>query len=94
MAGNEKSGRPGYAQQIQAKEAVELSFSTIIKVLRDETLPLDLRLKAAIPIAAKYFPQKLEINDLNALTGDQKFILLNNYLDKFKTVKVIDVDKS
>lgn len=88
-----KAGRPGYAIEIQAKEAVELSFSTIIKVLKDESLSIDLRLKAAIPLASKYFPEKLEINDLNQLSGDQKFILLNNYLDRFKNVKVID-DKS
>lgn len=93
MPGNENSGRRGYAHEIQAKEAIKLSFSTIIKVLKDETIPVDLRLKAAIPLASKYFPDKIEMNDVNQLSGDQKFILLNNYLDKFKTVKVIDVNQ-
>ena len=85
------AGRPGYAEQIQAKKALDLSFSTIIKVLSDETLDIDLRLKAAIPLATKYFPEKIEVNDLNQLSGDQKFVLLNTFFEKFQSVKVIDV---
>jgi hypothetical protein len=94
MAGNHNSGRKGYRVEIQAKKALELSFSTLIKVLEDETLDINLRLKAAIPIATKYFPEKIEVDDINQLTGEQKFILLNKYLDRFRDVKVIDADAS
>ena len=91
MAGNENSGRRGYGHEIQAKEAIELSFSTIIKVLKDETIDVELRLKAAIPLASKYFPEKLEINNLNELSGDQKYTLLNTFFERFNSIKVIDV---
>lgn len=94
LGGNSNSGRKGYAIEIQAKKAVDLSFSTIIKALQDETLDIDIRLRAAIPLASKYFPEKLEYNDVNQLTGEQKFILLNSYLEKFKTVQVIDASNT
>ena len=92
--GNANSGRKGYAVEIQAKKALDLSFSTIIKVLSDESINVELRLKAAIPLATKYFPEKLDINDVNQLSGDQKFLLLSQYLDRFKTVKVISDNSS
>lgn len=86
----ENAGRKGYAVEIQAKRAVDLSFSTIIKVLEDESLDIELRLKAALPLAAKYFPSKLEVNDINQLTGEQKYALLSDYMRNIKSVKVIE----
>lgn len=90
MAGNQNSGRRGYEMELKAKKAIDLSFSTIIKALEDESLDIDLRLKCAIPLATKYFPEKLEIDNVNQLTGDQKFLLLSTFLERFKTIPIID----
>ena len=75
LAGNKNSGRKGYRHEIQAREAIDLSFRTIIMALSDDTLSLDLKLKAAIPIASKALPDKVEINDVNALTNEQRMKL-------------------
>ena len=91
MAGNKNSGRKSFRHEIAAKNALELSIKTIVGVLRDETLPIELRLKAAIPIASKYFPDKIEVNDVNALTHDDKIRMLASFKMLLDQRKILDV---
>ena len=94
MAGNKNSGRRGYQQEILAKSAIELSFHTVIKALKDENLPIDLRLRVAGPIAAKYIPQKLETENLNELSADQKFALINRYLAGLENLRPFQIENN
>ena len=65
------------AGRSSASDVLKLSLETVLSVLRDKTMPLELRLKAAVPFGMKYFPDKVQIDDLNALTREDKLALAN-----------------
>lgn len=100
MGGKNSGRRPKIVEMHEretAKEVLKLSLHTIVGVLRDESLPVDLRLKAAIPFGQKYFPDKVEINDVNALTHDERLAIGERVAglvaDKLSGFKVVDVQE-
>lgn len=73
-------GRKGYSHEIKAKKAMELSLDLAIWAIENEELDIETRLKVVIPLLNKYIPSKLEIDDVNAMTRDDRLKLAKSYL--------------
>ena len=86
MAGNKNSGRKSKLTMLSraetAADVLVLSLQTLHEVMADRSNPADLRVKAAIPIASKYFPDKVEVKDMNALTNAQRIQLAMRFIEK------------
>ena len=55
-----------------AREVLKLSLYTLHRVLSDPNESIENKLKCAVPIANKYFPEKVLVSDVNALTLERK----------------------
>lgn len=59
---------------------MELSLDLAIWAIENEELDIETRLKVVIPLLNKYIPSKLEIDDVNALSRDDRLKLAKSYL--------------
>ena len=85
-------GRKSWVHELEMKEISELANQRIKSLLKRNDLTIDQQLKLAIPILLKAMPDKIEVDDVNAISYDEKIgliSLLRNALTNSK--KVIDV---
>lgn len=78
MAGNENSGRKSWISELDSKEVSDLSMKTIKSLLKRDDLTIEQQLKLALPIVLKRMPDKIEFDDVNALTRDEKLQIIES----------------
>ena len=92
MAGNHNSGRKSWINELEVKEISDLSNRTIKSLLQRNDLTIDQQLKLALPIVLKRMPDKIEIDDVNAISYEEKKQLIGMLrLALINQPKVLDV---
>ena len=96
MAGNANSGRRPYKEELDGiKDISELSVKTIKALLNKTDLTIDQQLKLALPIVLKRMPDKIEVDDINAISYDDKLSIIASIKHALLGQKpnVIDIPK-
>lgn len=80
MAGNKNSGRKSFVDEFKSKHISKLSQDILIKILEaDESIiPLTEKLKASLPIVLKTMPDKIELDNINELSYEEKIQIIES----------------
>jgi len=78
MAGNKNSGRRNFVEDWKSKKACNLAVDILIRGFEspDNIISLSDKMSKAIPIVSKCLPEKIEIEDVNSLTYEDKIALV------------------
>lgn len=76
MAGNANSGRKSWIKELESKEVDQLAIATIKSLLKRNDLTIDQQIKLSLPLVLKRMPDRVEIDDVNALTYEDKIKML------------------
>ena len=92
--GNKNSGRRSYVEEFKTKKISQLSHDVLIRILDspDDVIPLADKLKASLPIVLKTMPEQIEIDDVNALTHDEKLQIIESIRLLTRQPLVIDAN--
>lgn len=80
MAGNSNSGRKSFVDEFKSKKISKLSQDVLIRILEadENVISLTEKLKASLPIVLKTMPDKIELDDVNALSYEEKLQIIES----------------
>lgn len=71
-------GRKSWVAELETKEVDELAIATIKSLLKRNDLSVDQQIKLTLPLVLKRMPDKVEFEDVNALTYEDKMKMLSS----------------
>jgi hypothetical protein len=85
-----RSGRPTIYKVAQREKFLFSAIEELNKIIDDhksgkKVLTIEQLLQLCLPMTLKDMANKLDVNNLNELSGDQKFELINKYIDTLKS---------
>ena len=80
MAGNSNSGRKSFVDEFKSKHISKLSQDVLIRILEadENIISLSEKLKASLPIVLKTMPDKIELDDVNQLSHEEKLQIIES----------------
>lgn len=84
-------GRKSWINELEMKEISDLSNQTIKHLLKRTDLTIDQQLKVALPLVLKSMPDKLEVDDVNAISYDEKKQLIGLLRSALLNQKSFDI---
>ncbi len=79
MAGNSNSGRKGFVEEWKTKKAIGLATDILIRGFEsdDSVVSLSDKMSKAVSLVQKAMPERIEFDDLNALSKEDKLSIVN-----------------